>query len=205
MHGGWPGCLTCPLCAARCRSHDAQVRLACVPNAVCLASLVAFLYLDATETDGSLTPDLHRAALACGLDRLVLLCEARFGRQLELQLTSWQGACEQPACAQAQHDSCWPGTLPLTLPPFMPLGLSKEQQEGVLDSFIGWTRYADALERADLKQLCVHALARHVTAATSRWEGEACVRACFRASPHFLAGQLTHAAAATAAGRAGRR
>jgi hypothetical protein len=68
-----------------------QVRLSCVPDRPCLHSLVQFLYLDDVQQQAELTPQLHVVALACNLQRLVDLCEARFAQQLELQLLSWQG------------------------------------------------------------------------------------------------------------------
>lgn len=68
-----------------------QVRLGSVPDGNCLLSVVQFLYLDDVQQQEQLTPQLHLAALACGLQRLVTLCEARFAQQLELQLLSLPG------------------------------------------------------------------------------------------------------------------
>lgn len=48
-------------------------------------------------------------------------------------------------------------------------GLDEAQRAGVLDSFIGWTLYAEQLGRRELHELCVHAMARHWAAAQSRW------------------------------------
>eukprot|EP00775_Hariotina_reticulata_P013752 gene13752-13871_t len=47
-------------------------------------------------------------------------------------------------------------------------GLDVEGQAAVLDSFIGWALYCGRLGRQELKQLCVHALSRHVAAAQKR-------------------------------------
>lgn len=68
-----------------------QVRLSCVVDGSSLSSLVQFLYLDDVPENEQLTPQLHQSAIACGLQRLVQLCEAHFAQQLELQLTSWTG------------------------------------------------------------------------------------------------------------------
>lgn len=68
-----------------------QVRLSCIPDGSCLFSVVHFLYLDDILQQEQLTPQLHQTAVACGLQRLVQLCEAQFAQQLELQLTSWPG------------------------------------------------------------------------------------------------------------------
>ncbi|WIA29081.1 hypothetical protein OEZ86_011592 [Tetradesmus obliquus] len=76
-----------------------QVRLSCVPDGPCLHSLVQFLYLDDVQQQAELTPQLHVVALACNLQRLVDLCEARFAQQLELQLLSWQAAETEAASA----------------------------------------------------------------------------------------------------------
>ncbi|KAF6266741.1 hypothetical protein COO60DRAFT_1654608 [Scenedesmus sp. NREL 46B-D3] len=120
-----------------CQRVHKLVRLACVPDGPCLHSLVQFMYLDEVTQQAELTPQLHVVALACKLQRLVGLCEARFAQQLELQLLSWQG-------------------------------LSQAQQHAVLDSFIGWCLHCEQLQRQELRQLCVHALARHVVMAQSR-------------------------------------
>lgn len=72
-------------------SLSPQVRLSCVLDGDCLTSLVHFLYLDDVQQPEQLTPQLHQAALACGLQRLVELCEAQFAQQLELQLVSLPG------------------------------------------------------------------------------------------------------------------
>lgn len=48
-------------------------------------------------------------------------------------------------------------------------GLVDTQREAVLDSFIGWATHAEQLDRQELLQLCVHALALHYAAAQSRW------------------------------------
>jgi hypothetical protein len=48
-------------------------------------------------------------------------------------------------------------------------GLDPESQAAGLDSFIGWALYCARLGRQELKQLCVHALSRHVAAAQNRW------------------------------------
>lgn len=48
-------------------------------------------------------------------------------------------------------------------------GLPASQRGAVLDSFVGWCLYSEQLQREELRELCVHALARHVTAAQSRW------------------------------------
>lgn len=114
-----------------------QVRLRCVPDGECLLSLVHFLYLDDVQHQEQLTPQLHRAAIACGLQRLVSLCEAQFAQQLELQLVSVPG-------------------------------LSESRRAAVLDSFVGWATYAEQLGRQELRQLCLHAIARHLSAAQSR-------------------------------------
>lgn len=47
-------------------------------------------------------------------------------------------------------------------------GLSDARREAVLDSFIGWAAYAEQLGRQQLHHLCMHAVARHLTAAQSR-------------------------------------
>lgn len=80
-----------------------QVRLACVPDGPCLHSLVQFLYLDDVQQQAGLTPQLHVAAIACGLQRLVRLCEARFAQQLEVQLFSWPGKGKAAALDACTH------------------------------------------------------------------------------------------------------
>jgi hypothetical protein len=47
-------------------------------------------------------------------------------------------------------------------------GLVEQQREGVLDSFIGWAKFAEQHDRQKLLQLCVHGLALHCAAAQSR-------------------------------------
>ncbi len=74
-----------------CSFGALKVRLGCVPDGDCLYTLVQFLYLDDVQQQQQLNPQLHCAALACGLQRLADLCEAHFARQLELQLLSWPG------------------------------------------------------------------------------------------------------------------
>jgi hypothetical protein len=38
----------------------------------------------------------------------------------------------------------------------------------VLDSFIGWARFAEQQDRREMLQLCVHSLALHCAAAQTR-------------------------------------
>lgn len=91
-------------CAGCCWSVCVQVRLPCVQDSSCLASLVEFLYLDDVQQQAALTAGLHLAALQCGLQRLVTRCEAHFAHQLEVQLLSWPG---QSDCASVS--ATWQG------------------------------------------------------------------------------------------------
>lgn len=171
--------LTCLLMAA------VQVRLSCVPDGPCLHSLVQFLYLDDVQQQAELTPQLHVVALACNLQRLVDLCEARFAQQLELQLLSWQGEqrlgrrqlatpaqldlhAELPKLFCGRDSAQTSTTKHAEFAVFVCAGLSKERRHAVLDSFIGWCLHCEQLQRQKLRQLCVHALARHVALAQSR-------------------------------------
>lgn len=61
-----------------------------VPDGDCLLSLVEFLYLDDVQQQ-DITHSLYVAALQCGLERLVMRCEAHYAHQLEVQLHSWPG------------------------------------------------------------------------------------------------------------------
>lgn len=47
-------------------------------------------------------------------------------------------------------------------------GLLERQREGVLDSLIGWARFAEQQDRQELLHLCIHGLALHCAAAQSR-------------------------------------
>jgi hypothetical protein len=79
-----------------------QARLHLVPDGSCLLSLVEFLYLDDVQQQ-DISHTLYVAALQCGLERLVTLCEAHYAHQLEVQLHSWPGA-------QHRQCSCAPST-----------------------------------------------------------------------------------------------
>lgn len=163
-----------------------QARLQVVPDGSCLQSLVEFLYLDDVQQQ-AITHTLYLAALQCGLERLVMRCEAHYAHQLEVQLHSWPGGDMPPhgpgvsawgnaqsffACSlarQSQH-CCLCGARADTAGVLLVLsaGLADTQREGVLDSFIGWAKFAEQQDRQELLQLCVHGLALHCAAAQSR-------------------------------------
>jgi hypothetical protein len=47
--------------------------------------------------------------------------------------------------------------------------MSVDSQLRVVDSFLGWARYAAALGRQELLELAAHALTQHLEVAATRW------------------------------------